>query len=363
MGGINRLKLFDLQPKEDPDDLFGREAEINQLINLIKAKRWTVILGPRMVGKSSLMKVACTALHLEDYHAIYVNLWATKDVQGLLNRLIQGITDSKGLYTKVKDSFETLELSLKGPSARFAKQPMQTVTDIFATVGRTKEKCVIALDEVHTLANISGPLQASLATIFNTYTNVTFMFSGSMFGLIKAMLKPRPTSPLYGRSPAEIYLKPFDKKTSAAFLDCGFKEENIIVEIEQINETVEKLDGIPGWLTRYGNNRTLLQQAHKDALETTITEASRITRHELENFLSGRERRTYIAVLKSTTVASRWSEIKEQVENRLGKQINNERLSETLKNLEGALIIEKKEGVYKIVDPILTHLLLTARIT
>ena len=363
MGRIKRLNLFDLQPKEDPNELFGREAEINQLVDLIKAKRWTVILGPRMAGKTSLMKVACTALHLEGYHAIYVNLWATKDVQGLLNRLIQGIADSKGLYIKVKDSFEALELRPQGPTARFAKQPMQTVTDIFATVGRTKEKCVVALDEVHTLANISGPLQASLATIFNTYSNVTFMFSGSMFGLIKAMLKPRPTSPLYGRSPAEIYLKPFDKKTSTAFLECGFKEGDVKVEAEQISETIEKLDGIPGWLTRYGNNRTLLQQAHKDALETTITEASKITRHELENFLGGRERRTYIAVLKSVTVASRWGEIKKQVRNRLRKQINDERLSETLKNLEGALIIEKEDGVYKIVDPILTHLLLAARIT
>jgi len=46
LGGINQLKLFDLQPKENPDELFGREAEINQLVDLIKAKRWTVILGP-----------------------------------------------------------------------------------------------------------------------------------------------------------------------------------------------------------------------------------------------------------------------------------------------------------------------------
>ena len=56
------LPLFNLNPKESPKELFGREKELKELIDLIKAKRWVAVLGPRMVGKTSLLKVASTEL-------------------------------------------------------------------------------------------------------------------------------------------------------------------------------------------------------------------------------------------------------------------------------------------------------------
>ena len=54
--------LFDLNPKESPRELFGREKELDELIRLIKARRWVALLGPRMVGKTSIVKVANTRL-------------------------------------------------------------------------------------------------------------------------------------------------------------------------------------------------------------------------------------------------------------------------------------------------------------
>jgi AAA+ ATPase superfamily predicted ATPase len=54
--------LFDLNPKKSPRELFGRENELDELIRLIKARRWVALLGPRMVGKTSIVKVANTRL-------------------------------------------------------------------------------------------------------------------------------------------------------------------------------------------------------------------------------------------------------------------------------------------------------------
>ncbi|MEM2514683.1 MAG: hypothetical protein QXU81_10310 [Candidatus Bathyarchaeia archaeon] len=71
---------------------------------------------------------------------------------------------------------------------------------------RKTEKCVIALDEAQELAAISGRLLKLLANIFNTHPNIVFIFTGSMFGLMKILLEPASSSPLYGRSPAKIYL-------------------------------------------------------------------------------------------------------------------------------------------------------------
>jgi ABC-type phosphate/phosphonate transport system ATPase subunit len=50
--------LFDLKPKDEPGELFGREAELDRMAELLKAGNWVVVLGPRMVGKTSLIKAA-----------------------------------------------------------------------------------------------------------------------------------------------------------------------------------------------------------------------------------------------------------------------------------------------------------------
>ena len=52
------LSLFNLNPKEIPRELFGSEKELDELVRLVKARRWIVILGPRVVGKISPIKAA-----------------------------------------------------------------------------------------------------------------------------------------------------------------------------------------------------------------------------------------------------------------------------------------------------------------
>lgn len=52
------MSLFNLNPKEIPRELFGSEKELDELVRLVKARRWIVILGPRTVGKISLIKAA-----------------------------------------------------------------------------------------------------------------------------------------------------------------------------------------------------------------------------------------------------------------------------------------------------------------
>ena len=49
------MPLFGLNPKESPKELFAREKELDELVRLVEAKRWVALLGPRMVGKTSLI--------------------------------------------------------------------------------------------------------------------------------------------------------------------------------------------------------------------------------------------------------------------------------------------------------------------
>ena len=67
--------LFDLHPKERPRSLHGRTGELKTIVEHIENRRWITVLGPRMVGKTSLVKAAGFRLERRGFSALYVNLW------------------------------------------------------------------------------------------------------------------------------------------------------------------------------------------------------------------------------------------------------------------------------------------------
>jgi AAA+ ATPase superfamily predicted ATPase len=351
--------LFDLHPKESPDELYGRSEEIREVVRLVRSNSWVAVLGPRMIGKSSLLKACRKPLENEGYKTIYVNLWGIKSLNGLLSVLIESLNSSKSLFNSVKDllgAIEEVSLASSGFSLRFSKRPTSTLFSIFSVFGRLNDKIVVELDEIEELSSASPQLLKFLANTFNTYRNIIFIFSGSMFGLMRILLEPSSTSPLYGRSPAKLFLKPFSKETSAKFLKVGFEECNIDVPESDILEAVEELDGIVGWLTLYGNSVAVRKLSHRDALKNVFDEGSKIVLEELEHFLRNRDRKRYMVALSAMSSRASWSEIKHALEIKVGN-VNDATLKNIVDALLSAMIIKKENEKYFVVDPILRKLL------
>jgi len=355
------MPLFDLKPKNNPEELFGRRSELEELVRLVSAGRWVAVLGPRMVGKTSLIRAANVLLENSGFKTVYVNLWGVSGVHGLLGSLARGISSSRGLLDKIRDAagmVEGVSVGSGGVSISVSRRPMATVGDLLSVIGRLAGKCVIELDEIQELASISGLLLKVLANIFNTYPNIVFVFTGSMFGLMRTLLEPGPSSPLYGRTPAKLVLKPFRADVARSFLETGFAESNVDVESWMIDEAVEKLDGVPGWLTLYGNNVVVREMPHHEALEETVSEGVKIVKGELEHFLEGRDRRLYMAALKAAAIRARWSEVKGAIEAARGIPVNDATVYKILKNLKAAMLIEEQKKTYTVRDPMLRTLLL-----
>ncbi|MFQ5871970.1 MAG: ATP-binding protein [Candidatus Geothermarchaeales archaeon] len=358
------MPLFNLNPKESPEELFGRATELDELVRMVKAKRWVAVLGPRMVGKTSLIKVANVELEEAGFKTIYVNLWGARRTQGLLNALAQGLNSARGLLQKIKDAIGRIEGVSFGPggvSISAPRRPMTTTRDLLAAVGREGGDCVIELDEVQEVAAISRDLLRMLANVFNTYPNIVFVFTGSLFGLLKTLLEPGASSPLYGRSPAKLYLQPFNKQEATDFLRKGFDEYRMEVDESLINAAVEQLNGFPGWLTLYGNNVSVRRIRHKDALNETISEGLKIVGDELEHYLNGRDRAGHLAALRAAATATRWSRIKGAIEVRKGAAVNDKSVYTILESLKAAMLIDEEGGVYRVKDPMLRTFLLTPK--
>jgi uncharacterized protein len=323
------------------------------------------LLGPRMVGKTSLIKATNAKLEKSGFKTIYINLWSVKSTHGLLSALVDGINNHKSLMQKLKattGNIEGLTFGPNGISLSLVRKPMTTTRELLAALGRQTEDCVIELDEVQELSAVSGQLLKILANIFNTYRNLTFVFTGSKFGLIKTLLEPTSASPLYGRSPAKMNLQPFDATTAKQFLIKGLKECNEPTDEQKISETTAILDGIPGWLTLYGNNIAVRKMPHQSALKEAVNEAEKIVNDEVEHFLQRKERTLYVAALKAAANSARWREIKSAAETAKGSAVNDSSIGNTIESLLAAMLIVEKDRVYEVPDPMLRMLLRTSRI-
>jgi AAA+ ATPase superfamily predicted ATPase len=351
--------LFDLRAKERRDELYGRKEEADELIRLINSGSWVAVLGPRMIGKTSLMKVALSELS-NKYTGVYANLFGTKGLGSMLVALVNALNSTRGTIDKFKSflaGIEEFHIGPDGISLRSSSKPVTTMFDLFSALGRTGDHFVIALDEVQELAAVSPHLLKILGNVFNTYRNIQFVFSGSNFGLIRVLLEPGPESPLYGRSPTKLALKPFTKDVSVAFLKSGLHECGMEFGGKRIDAVVERLDGLVGWLTLFGHNLAVKRLAYEVALRETVEEGKMIVRSELDHFLEGRDKRLYLAVLRAIVIkeplGAKWGEVKREVEVELKQVLNPASLLNVTEGLRRAGMVTEEDGTYRIVDPLL----------
>lgn len=346
--------LFDLRPKDSLDDLFGRDEEVAKIQGLIQRGRWIAVLGPRMVGKTSIAKVACSSLR--KYRYAYVNLWGSRDSHGFLECMVHGINSSRGLFARGKDFFQHLDefsVGVDGLSVKRSKHPMNTIWDLMSAIGNIKDNVVLVLDEIQEIYRIYGLVLRLLANVFNTYKNLMFVFTGSMVGLMKSLLEPPSTSPLYGRAPAKIYVDRFTEEESMEFLRRGFEEQRLTLGMKGAREVTEQLDGTPGWLTLYGSYATAEKLPHDQALKETIREASKIVRDELNHFLEGRDKDAHVRVLKAIAYgANSWSAIKKGLEASRGLPVNDKTLKSIIDSLLDSMYVAKRDDLYAIPDPL-----------
>jgi uncharacterized protein len=356
------MALLDLPPKESTGELFGRDAEVQELTRLIEARRWAVVLGGRMIGKTSLVKAVQARLRRP---GAYVNLWGIRSIHGLLEGLVQGLNASRSLRSRLLGAaarVDGLTLGPVGLSLSGKRPPLATVSALLDLLGRETKECLIVLDEVQELAPNSGQLLKLLGRIFNTRTNVVFVFTGSVYGLTKVLLEPSARSPLYGRAPVALRLSPFSRERAAEFLRLGTREFGLQLSPEEIGMAVDgPLDGTPGWLTLYGNHLVVRKLSPARALAETIREGKRVAADELRHFFGGRVRSLYWPALKATAVGSGFAAVRAEMAREAGGPVNNGTVARVLHGLEAALLVEQEEGVYRIVDPMVRTYVMTAK--
>jgi uncharacterized protein len=270
--------------------LFGRDREFTELTRLVEARRWVVVLGPRLVGKTSLVKAVRARLRRP---GAYVNLRGIKSVQGLVEGLIGGLNESGSLRARLLRAAKRVDGISAGPSGltlAASRPPLRSAWDLLNLPGTEKGDCLLVLDEVQELAANAGALLKLLGNVFNSRPNIVFGFNGSLVGLSRTLLEPTTQSPLYGRAPISLTLGPFDRTTGAEFLRRGAREAAVRLSPAEIAIALDgPLDGTPGWLTLFGNHMAVQRLAPGRALAATIREGKKAAEADVARFFVARD--------------------------------------------------------------------------
>ncbi len=357
--------LFDLHPKEQSGSMYGRDDDLAEIVRHLSHGRWITILGPRMVGKTSLAKAAGSNLEKKKIAILYLNLWGVTTIPRLLQGIVFALYNSSRLYARVKRFLSNIQQIKVGPvgiTINDYTKPMSLAWEFFSVLGKHAGKIVVIMDEVQELSDVSAHLLKLLANIFNTYPRITFCFTGSQSGLVKSLHLPGPDSPLYGRSPAMLSIGPFDHETAAGFLASGFKEYRRRISPNEIKEVISRFGGIPGWLTFYGNSVVVSKIAHMKALRKTEKEAFVTAKQTLEHYLLGRNRREHLVALKAIAIGARWSQVRRVLETHLDRKVNDGSLKNIIDALQASFLVKKRDSTYTIIDPVIQRLLHSGKI-
>jgi len=260
--------LFDTRPKHDKKDLFGREKELENLKRSLLSCPLTLLVGIRRIGKSSLLNIALNDLKESGELSLFFDVREIYFVSGTINmgilcnkfeNQLRNISAKQSLFEKLR---EIRGVTL-GP---FGLQFDWRKTELSVILGKMDkwaenngEKIILAFDEAQYFAEseTKSQIKALLAHLYDYQRNIKIVLTGSEVALLYEFIGINdPSSELYGRHANEISLNPLTEKEAKKFLEEGFSYERVKVSEEVIEDAVENLGGIIGWLTKFGAETT-----------------------------------------------------------------------------------------------------------
>ncbi|WP_288007407.1 ATP-binding protein [Thermofilum sp.] len=335
--------LFDERPKERREDLYDREKEIEELKRSI-GRPLILLTGIRRIGKTSVLRVALSELDIPYVLIDARSLRRNYSRSDLFRLIAQGLS---GSLDKIKDLLMGIRgLRVMGVEVEVSWRGSDSLSLVELFDRLNKKKIVIAIDEAQRLRGPrSSELKDAIAHAYDYDQNISFILTGSEVGLLYDFIGIEDSrSPLYGRYYVEVKLERLSREQSIDFLRKGFAQLNLRVSEEVLEVAYEHFDGIPGWLTFFGN-----AYARGEAdIEKMKSIAVRTALEELRNMTRDNPRR-YGLVLRAIAEGRKtWSQVKEYLEEKEGTTISSSVLSNILRSLEDMSIIKN----YEFLDPI-----------
>ena len=336
---------FNIHPRREIEQLFGRENETKRLMDVLLNAGWSAILGPRMAGKTSLaLATSISFARKRKTSVVYLNLSTSRSFRELTARLVDALSRLNAPERITDAEFQVFFPSgiiNAGLGVRLRRPDKHRVSLRFEeAVLSLPKNSVVILDEVQEVRGRVDKLTRALWVVFNERPDVRFVFTGSYSGLVRKILKASHEEPMFGRPPIAIKVLPWPRRTAEDFLIEGLKKCGVGYTLMEIEETIEKLGTLPGWLNEYGFRRCI-GEPHDEAISIVSDSAIMRAKGELENLLRNRDPKARIVLKKLSEGPKSWGEL-------LKVGLSKPSLDSLLDTLtEGLFLLRREDTGYK----------------
>lgn len=346
--------LFDIRPKERREDLFNYEEEYRQLTASVDDKRTPIVVlsGLRRTGKTSLLKIAFNECRTRK---VYLDARLLGNSESEVSAALLAELGKSDVFAKIIGRIDSLQIPLTNVKVMFSSKG-QRVVDVLVKVNE-RGGITIFIDEAQLLK--PAGFDKIVAYCYDNLKSVKFVLSGSEIGMLDHFLgRDDASAPLFGRAIEVVRLNPLPEEKSILFLQEGLRQLRRRSDREQLALVVRRLDGIPGWLALFGWHVSKGASFEK-AVEKVFADGSKLVKSEVEKFFSTRKeaRKRYLLVLSLVArEPASWAEVKEYLERKERKRINDKQVAKYLESLADYGFIEKKNGKYGLPDPVFSSI-------
>ncbi len=241
------------RPLDDPAKIIGMEAFANQVALTLKAQTNVALFGPRDTGKTTFTNQLALELvkrHGDDappFDVVKVNLQRVVSIPGFIGCVHDAMTAHpvKRLRRAGQRQIEALEKEIgfdirviKGSVKRTAVRPEQDAETLHAqllAVRAMSDNLVVIFDEFQRLRHCPGdPLSIIRSALMSSGANhVSLLFTGSIRNALKMMLSDS-RQPLFGEA-VDMQLPSISRADFLEYLDFQFEATGKPIEDQALD--------------------------------------------------------------------------------------------------------------------------------
>lgn len=277
-----------------PEYFCDREAETEILTGSLTNGRNMVIVSPRRMGKTGLIRHCFHRQAIKDeYYTFFIDIYATGSLKELVYILGKHIFNTlKPGGKKFIERFFAMISSLR-PAFKLdpvtgepvfdigigeIRRPELSLEEIFAYLEAADKPCLVAIDEFQQIARYPEKnVEAILRTHIQKCTNTTFVFAGSQRHMMQNIFFSA-SRPFY-QSAAFLNLEPIRPGTYLEFVRHHFENGGKMISDECVERIYALFEGHTWYM------QTLLNRLYEyfdRGEEMTLADADRILKQTVD---------------------------------------------------------------------------------
>lgn len=283
------INPFIITGKIEPKYFCDRIKESAELINLIENQNNVVLISPRRMGKTGLIKFCFDKKEVKDnYLTFFVDILQTtsfrefifllgKEIYELLLPRSRKIAEKFILLLKSLNGKLTYDPVSNAPAFNFSmgeiKNPEYTLKEIFEFLEKTGKRCILAIDEFQQITKYPEKnVEAILRTHIQNSSNCNFIFAGSSRHILQNMFLDSARPFYHSSTFMELNAIPYD--IYADFACKMFRINEKEISKENVRIVYDEFQGHTYYLQRILNRAFSLTEkgetCHFDKIKDSV---------------------------------------------------------------------------------------------